>query len=159
MDCLKLNRCQEAPAGSKMQDQKNYSLQECLDLFTKEEVLEKGNEWYCSKCKEHKQASKKMELYKCPEILILHLKRFKTSRISSIGSFYYTSGSQKISTPVNFPLRDLDLKKYIIGKGTEDETVYDLFAVSNHYGSKIYKIIYCFSLSLTLFSYLFKLKA
>lgn len=30
-----------------------YSLDDCLKAFTKEEILGKGDEWYCNKCKLH----------------------------------------------------------------------------------------------------------
>lgn len=46
-------------------------LDDCLKLFTKEEVLDKDNEWYCGRCKAHKQATKKMQLYSVPDVLIL----------------------------------------------------------------------------------------
>ena len=32
--------------------------------------------WYCNKCQDHKMADKIMKIYKLPEILIMHLKRF-----------------------------------------------------------------------------------
>lgn len=38
----------------------------------------------------------------------------------------------KLETFVDFPTHDLDLSKYIPGK---DGAVYDLYAISNHYGS------------------------
>lgn len=31
-----------------------YNLYDCLDLFIQKEVLDKGNEWYCNACKQHK---------------------------------------------------------------------------------------------------------
>lgn len=74
-----------------------------------------------------------MEIYKTPKILILHFKRFKTSKISSIGSYYYTSGSHKIDNNVDFPIKALKLKNYIHSKEQECYD-YELFAVSNHYG-------------------------
>ncbi len=83
---MRFNRCQDANFNNSSQQQNNnFTIYDCFDLFIKEEVLEKGNEWYCGQCKNHKLASKKMELYKVPQTLVLHLKRFKTSRVSSIG--------------------------------------------------------------------------
>lgn len=37
--------------------------------------------WYCSKCKEHKEATKQMAVHRLPEILIVHLKRFRKCNI------------------------------------------------------------------------------
>jgi ubiquitin carboxyl-terminal hydrolase 4/11/15 len=74
-----------------------------------------------------------MELYRAPQILIIHLKRFKTSKVSNIGSFYFSHGSKKITAHVDCPLENLDLKPYVLGEG-KDAAVYDLYAISNHYG-------------------------
>mmetsp|Transcript_38971 Transcript_38971/g.34656 ORF Transcript_38971/g.34656 Transcript_38971/m.34656 type:complete len:129 (-) Transcript_38971:107-493(-) len=74
-----------------------------------------------------------MEIYKAPPVLILHLKRFKTSRVSNFGSYYFSSGSKKIGATIDFPIEGLDISKYILGKDNEG-AVYDLFAISNHYG-------------------------
>jgi len=131
LEDLKMNRCQEPPSEDKPKELTKSTIYECLDLFTKEEVLDVENAWYCANCKSHKQAKKKMEIYKTPKILILHLKRFKTSKINSIGTYYYTSGSSKITNCVEFPLKELNLSNYI---KSNSNGIYDLFAVSNHYG-------------------------
>jgi len=66
----------------------------CLELFLKEEKLEKDNEWYCPNCKEHKQADKKFDLWRLPDFLIIHLKRFSYSQYSR----------DKIDLLVDFPI-------------------------------------------------------
>ncbi len=58
-------------------DDTTLSLDDCLNLFCREELLTKENQWYCSKCKEHVDATKKFDLWTLPPILIVHLKRFK----------------------------------------------------------------------------------
>jgi len=65
---------------------KNLSIYDCLTNFSQEETLQGNDEWYCSKCKEHVPAFKKIELYKTPEFLIIHLKRFSHTRNSMFGS-------------------------------------------------------------------------
>ena len=112
---------------------RDYTIYDCLSLFTKREKLDKENAWYCSKCKDHKEAFKTMELYKLPEILIFHFKRFKTNRIRSIGPFYWASGNQKNTSLIEFPVNGLDMKKYALS-ANEKPLIYDLYAVSNHYG-------------------------
>ncbi|EAR95433.2 ubiquitin carboxyl-terminal hydrolase (macronuclear) [Tetrahymena thermophila SB210] len=122
----------------KTKSKAEYNLYDCLDLFTQKEVLDKGNEWYCNVCKQHKQASKRMEIFDTPKILIIHIKRFRTSRVSSIGNFYFQSGGQKLDDFINFPINGLNLSKYVLShqyKQTNEPLLYDLFAVSNHYGS------------------------
>ncbi|EGR28359.1 ubiquitin carboxyl-terminal hydrolase family protein, putative [Ichthyophthirius multifiliis] len=115
--------------------QKQTSLYDCLNLFVKEEILQQGNEWYCNICKQHKQASKKMEIYKIPKIIIFHFKRFKMNKLSSIGSFYYASGGQKLDEFIDFPIQNLNLGNYVLSNLKKDKILYDLFAVCNHIGS------------------------
>ena len=86
------------------------------------ETLDKSNLWYCSTCKLHVQATKKLEIYQVPKILIIHLKRFKTT-----GFF-----REKINIPVDFPAENLDISEFVI---EETHGLYDLYAVSNHFGT------------------------
>lgn len=87
----------------------SVTLEDCLNLFEIPEKLGEDNEWYCPQCKAHKRAQKQLQIYRAPEILILHLKRFKgASRIFK----------QKLSKVVKFPLTGLDLRKYVV----EEET-------------------------------------
>ena len=68
------------------------------------------------------QATKTLQMYKSPEVLIMHLKRFRPR-------FY-----EKLSTTIEFPIDAFDLSPYLIGP-ERDRQVYDLYAVSNHFGS------------------------
>ena len=54
---------------------------------------------------------------------MFHLKRFTYSRYLK----------NKIDTFVNFPVHDLDLRKYVKNKN-DQSYLYELYAVSNHYG-------------------------
>lgn len=101
------------------------TLDQCLRLFSKPEVLGDNDLWYCSDCKEHRQASKQIEIWSTPDILSIHLKRFENQR----------SFSDKIDAVVDFPIVGLDLSPYISKSVTDsEENIYDLFAVDNHYG-------------------------
>ncbi|KAM9469598.1 ubiquitin carboxyl-terminal hydrolase 32 isoform 1-T1 [Clarias gariepinus] len=53
------------------------SLDSCLKAFTSEEELGEDELYYCSKCKTHCLATKKLDLWRLPPILIVHLKRFQ----------------------------------------------------------------------------------
>ncbi|NWX81299.1 UBP19 hydrolase, partial [Alca torda] len=102
---------------------------QCLNLFTKPEVLAPEEAWYCPKCKQHREASKQLMLWRLPNILIIQLKRF------SFRSFIWRD---KINDMVDFPVRSLDLSKFCIGrKGEQQLPMYDLYAVINHYGGMI----------------------
>ncbi|WOG98248.1 hypothetical protein DCAR_0417589 [Daucus carota subsp. sativus] len=105
--------------------QESVSLYKCLDGFLKEEPLGPEDMWYCPKCKEHRQASKKLDLWRLPEILVIHLKRFSYNRFSK----------SKLGTFVDFPVEDLDLTHYIVHRTSEVSERYSLYAIVNHYGS------------------------
>lgn len=124
---------------------------DCFRNMSEPEQLEPGNEWFCSNCKEHKLATKEMSLYRAPKVLILHFKRFKQKGIIR---------KEKNETKVDFP-PVLNLKDYVINPDpisdyakdpkikdlivppkyegeykitNSSEPIYDLYAVSNHYG-------------------------
>ncbi|CAL5193283.1 unnamed protein product [Lathyrus oleraceus] len=101
------------------------SLYTCLEAFLREEPLVPEDMWYCPKCKERRQASKKLDLWRLPEVLVIHLKRFSYSR----------SMKHKLETFVNFPIHDFDLTNYIANKNNSRRQVYELYALTNHYGS------------------------
>lgn len=102
------------------------SLRDCFSLYTKTEKLSENDYWYCSKCKEHQPSTKKFDLWSLPKVLVLQLKRFSYSR----------NYRDKIDSLIDFPLRDLDLKDYLIQSNLDGVcTKYNLIAVSNHYGS------------------------
>ncbi|KAI7733857.1 hypothetical protein M8C21_028642 [Ambrosia artemisiifolia] len=105
--------------------QESISLFSCLDAFLKEEPLGPEDMWYCPGCKEHRQATKKLDLWKLPDIIVFHLKRFSYSRFLK----------NKLDTFVNFPIHNLDLSKYVKSKDPSGgSSVYELYAISNHYG-------------------------
>ncbi|WDK15666.1 ubiquitin carboxyl-terminal hydrolase [Colletotrichum graminicola] len=100
------------------------TLDECLDEFEKAEVLSEQDMWYCPRCKEHRRASKKFDLWKTPDILVVHLKRF-----SSAGW-----RRDKLDVLVDFPIEGLDLHKRVLCQETGKEEIYDLIAVDDHFG-------------------------
>jgi len=101
------------------------TLYDCLKLFTLEEQLGPDDAWYCNECKEFRQAKKRFDIWSAPKILIVHLKRF---------SYLNRTSRDKIDSFVDFPLEDLDISPFVIGH-SEHPPIYDLYAVSNHYGS------------------------
>ena len=105
------------------------SLNSLLTDFFHEESL--NGDYYCSKCLDLKTATEKADLaLPLPPVLIIQLKRFT----------YDTYSDEKIDTCIKFPLRDLDLRQYIIQNDKENinvSTLYDLVAVSNHTGSLV----------------------
>ena len=129
--------------ASAAQRKRGITLQDCLDEFTREEKLGEDDLWYCPRCKKHQQATKRFDLWKLPDILVVHLKRFSNSRMLR----------DKIDTLVEFPIENLDLTAMVgersVGKrlaeqgvdveplglhDLEEPLVYDLFAVDEHMG-------------------------
>ncbi|XP_078206950.1 ubiquitin carboxyl-terminal hydrolase 19 isoform X44 [Callithrix jacchus] len=106
----------------------HFTLDQCLNLFTRPEVLAPEEAWYCPQCKQHREASKQLLLWRLPNVLIVQLKRF------SFRSFIWRD---KINDLVEFPVRNLDLSKFCIGQKEEQLPNYDLYAVINHYGGMI----------------------
>ncbi|KAL0912218.1 hypothetical protein M5K25_018180 [Dendrobium thyrsiflorum] len=105
--------------------QEPVSLYACLETFLKEEPLGPEDMWYCPSCKKHQQASKKLDLWRLPDVLVIHLKRFSYNR--------YTKN--KLETLVDFPIKGLDLSNYIVYRTQEPRNQYELYAISNHYGN------------------------
>ncbi|CAJ0938811.1 unnamed protein product [Ranitomeya imitator] len=98
-------------------------LKDCIELFTTKEKLGAEDPWYCPNCKEHQQATKKLDLWSLPPVLVVHLKRFSYSRYMR----------DKLDTLVDFPVSDLDMSKFLINPNA-GPSCYNLIAVSNHYG-------------------------
>jgi len=134
-----------AAKARKATKERGITLDDCLDEFTKEERLGEDDLWYCPRCKKHQQATKKFELWRVPDILVVHLKRFSNSRLLR----------DKIDAFVDFPIEGLDLSQRVeerlllkrwedAGRDVEQlgidknsssaPLLYDLFAVDEHLG-------------------------
>uniref|UniRef100_A0A8C5HX07 Ubiquitin carboxyl-terminal hydrolase 15 n=1 Tax=Gouania willdenowi TaxID=441366 RepID=A0A8C5HX07_GOUWI len=100
-----------------------FKLNDCIELFTTKEKLGAEDPWYCPNCKQHQQATKKLDLWSLPPVLVVHLKRFSYSRYMR----------DKLDSLVDFPLRYLDMSEFLINPNA-GPCLYDLIAVSNHYG-------------------------
>ena len=106
--------------SSDKKNNKSISLLKCFEYFMRWEKLENYS-YKCEICKTDKNAYKKIQIYKCPYYLIIHLKRFIDEKT-------------KINTEVKFPIRGLDLNNYV--KNNEDtiEKIYDLRCIMYHSG-------------------------
>jgi len=100
---------------------KKLSIYDCFDLFTKNEKIE---DIFCENCGEKQTFTKILKIERIPEYLVISLKRFKYT------SMYRT----KINCTIKFPMKDLDLNKYLIEGSQQDCKSYDLLAVVNHNG-------------------------
>jgi ubiquitin carboxyl-terminal hydrolase 8 len=117
------------------------TLHDCFDLFTAEEILDGDDAWHCPHCKQPRRSSKRLQISRLPNILILHLKRFRQRG--------WTRTSDKLETFVTYPVNNLDLTEYWPNYSGDDEQRlsripvrgqtapfrYDLYGIANHYGS------------------------
>ncbi|CAL8303448.1 unnamed protein product [Lota lota] len=122
------------------------SLAQCFQLYTKEEQLAPDDAWRCPHCKQLQQGSIKLSLWTLPDILILHLKRFRQDG----------DRRMKMQNMVRFPLVGMDMAPHMVkrsqsswslpshwspwrrpyGMGRDPEDyLYDLYAVCNHHGN------------------------
>ncbi|ORX40453.1 hypothetical protein BD324DRAFT_610768 [Kockovaella imperatae] len=131
-----------AKEAEKRKNGRSISLEDCLDEFSKEETLGQDDLWYCPQCKKHQAATKKLEIYQAPDILVICIKRFGSSRRLH----------DKLDNMVNFPIDGLDLTERVgerqvaktlhlnaeqakeYGMQSDDQIIYDLYAVDNHFG-------------------------
>ncbi|XP_029286184.1 ubiquitin carboxyl-terminal hydrolase 43-like [Cottoperca gobio] len=133
--------------------QHSCTLDECFQLYTKEEQLAPDDAWKCPHCKQLQQGMVKMCLWTLPDILILHLKRFR-----QVGE-----RRNKLSTLVRFPLTGMDMAPHVVKRSQSmknlnlgawpppwkepsgqhhqpadlilpHDYLYDLYAVCNHHG-------------------------
>ncbi|KFO58909.1 Ubiquitin carboxyl-terminal hydrolase 31, partial [Corvus brachyrhynchos] len=122
------------------------TLSQCFQLYTKEEQLAPDDAWRCPHCKQLQQGSITLSLWTLPDVLIIHLKRFRQEG----------DRRMKLQNMVKFPLSGLDMtphvvkrsqsswslpshwspwrKPYGLGRDPEDY-IYDLYAVCNHHGT------------------------
>jgi len=143
----------------KYNEENEITLMDCLQEFTKIEVLNEENKWFCQKCNQTKQGINQLDIFSAPKYLIFQLKRFITQNLVK----------GKIQVKIKFPLGKLDLTKMVksqcesgeiwkredvgvnfqesmmkISKDQEDfekteEVSYELLGVVNHLGNSLEK--------------------
>ncbi|XP_074651143.1 ubiquitin carboxyl-terminal hydrolase 3-like [Tubulanus polymorphus] len=107
------------------------NLSDCLKSFTDVEELEESELYMCSNCKLKQRSTKKFWIRSLPNVLCLHLKRFRWSTYFRV----------KVETYVHFPVRGLDMSRYVLDNLHETRNSflgsneYDLAAVIVHHGS------------------------
>uniref|UniRef100_A0A3Q2QWW6 Ubiquitin carboxyl-terminal hydrolase 33 n=1 Tax=Fundulus heteroclitus TaxID=8078 RepID=A0A3Q2QWW6_FUNHE len=101
------------------------TLQDCLAAFFARDELKGDNMYSCEKCKKLRNGVKFCKMQNLPEILCVHLKRFRHELMYST----------KIGTHVSFPLEGLDLQPFLAKDGAAQTTSYDLLSVICHHGT------------------------
>eukprot|EP01137_Pigoraptor_chileana_P037571 Opistho-2@34864 len=83
---------------------KAVTLEQCIGAFTATEELTGDDRYRCEHCKTHTDSSKRFRILSLPEILCVHIKRFR----------YDSYFSSKISHKVAFPLRNFDMAPFVM---------------------------------------------
>jgi len=109
-------------------EDRRISLEECLRDFVKENQID----YTCEKCRSSRGARQKVEIVKLPPLLIIHLERFLPDEEMSSRSNEIKY--RKKQAFVSFRLTDLNLEKFTCGNENK-YTNFNLYAVSNHFGS------------------------
>lgn len=112
-----------------IEEVEDISIYKCLEEYGKEETIE----FTCAKCSE-KSCISKTDIFRLPDLLIVHLKRFR----------FESNNPIKINNFIDFPTNGLDLSS-ILARDKKDyeftqsnskgNNLYDLFAVVNHSGN------------------------
>lgn len=134
------------------------TLEECFDLYTRAETLGAEDAWHCPYCNKKQEVVKKLGLWSLPDILVIHLKRFRQQSKQR--------STSKLTMLVDFPLYGFDMTPHLAHSGVQthnsvptlgglgwspwkkprprhqsipkyDENVYDLYAICNHHGQDL----------------------
>jgi len=104
-------------------DKPHVKLEDCFNQLVDLETLDGDNKFYCSKCKDHQKSTRFIRIYREPETLMVHLKRF-----SQDGAKH-----AKIQSYVNVD-DSLDISKYVF-QANGRKITYKLKCIVNHIGS------------------------
>ncbi|KAJ3220677.1 hypothetical protein HK099_004102 [Clydaea vesicula] len=102
-------------------------LSDCIKKHLEVEIVD---EYYCSKCKKHQKGEKKLDFWKLPSSLIIHLKRFF--------QFSHDSNWIKREVSVDFDLEGVSFEEFCLNK--KEYQKYDLLSISNHYDTSHCKV-------------------
>ncbi|XP_038222012.1 ubiquitin carboxyl-terminal hydrolase 3-like isoform X2 [Zerene cesonia] len=107
------------------------SLADCLASFVQIEELADTERYFCSSCKCKQKSTKQFWIRRLPNVLCLHLKRFRWNN-------YFRT---KVDTTITFPLSALDMSRFVLANVPDTRRsglgnyLYDLAAVIVHHGS------------------------
>jgi len=108
------------PLHSKMQ-----TLDDAVMDFLSVEKLTGDDCWKCPRCKQRVEATKKIDIWKMPPVLVVQLKRFKFDKRKR--------DFAKIKSLIKVPMQ-VDLTKYV-SSPRQEEQIYEMVCVANHHGS------------------------
>jgi len=88
---------------NRLEDTREMPLSNLLENFSKAERLSTMDQVYCSHCKEFRDHSKKIDLWRLPPVMVIHLKRFQ----------HVSTEKSKLINLVNFPIEGAEFESYL----------------------------------------------
>lgn len=128
------------------------TLHACLAHYTRAEHLAQEDAWRCPQCQRYMPVVKTLGLWSLPDILVIHLKRFRQQAKGRT--------STKLTAMVEFPINDFDMTPHLVRRNTQivespghsrsprrrhsktpatnpQENMYDLYAICYHLGDDL----------------------
>ncbi|XP_013169466.1 PREDICTED: ubiquitin carboxyl-terminal hydrolase 31 [Papilio xuthus] len=126
------------------------TLHACLAHYTRAEHLAQEDAWRCPQCQRYMPVVKTLGLWSLPDILVIHLKRFRQQAKGRT--------STKLTTMVEFPLNDFDMTPHLVRRSSSNDSpghsrsprrrhskaainpqdnIYDLYAICYHHGDDL----------------------
>lgn len=127
------------------------TLHACLAHYTRAEHLAQEDAWRCPQCQRYMPVVKTLGLWSLPDILVIHLKRFRQQAKGRT--------STKLTTMVEFPIDDFDMTPHLVRRNPPNaespshsrsprrrhsktpnkpqENIYDLYAICYHHGDDL----------------------
>ncbi|KAJ2946028.1 hypothetical protein O0L34_g4947 [Tuta absoluta] len=129
------------------------TLHACLAHYTRAERLAQEDAWRCPQCQRYMPVVKTLGLWSLPDVLVIHLKRFRQQAKGRT--------STKLTTFVEFPMNDFDMTPHLVRRNspsadspthsrsprrklsktpssnTPQENLYDLYAICYHHGDDL----------------------
>ncbi|KLO20145.1 cysteine proteinase [Schizopora paradoxa] len=125
LTCETVSSREEAFLDLSIDIEQNSSVTACLRQFSASEMLCQKNKFFCDSCCGLQEAEKRMKIKRLPNVLALHLKRFK-----------YQENLQKyikLTYRVAFPL---ELRLFnTVDDADDPDRLYELFAIVVHIGN------------------------
>lgn len=103
----------------------SITIYDCMASFFSADELKGDNMYSCEKCNKLRTGIKYSRILDLPEVLCIHLKRFR----------HDLSYSTKISSYVEFPLEGFDMRPYLHKDCNSEISMYNLSSVICHHGT------------------------
>jgi len=121
-----VRKCKDRESGNQ-----TCHIHDCLQKFMETEELADSERFFCNTCKSKQPSTKKFMIRRLPNVLCLHVKRFRWTAYART----------KLDNHIEFPVTGMDMSGYLLRNqsGTRlssaGSSLYDLAAVIVHHGT------------------------